>query len=329
MNILSHDFIFQSDCSFPERCMKVFRYQAERSEVFRAFINTFGLNEKSELQINEIPLLPIEAFKHTSIIIDELYPEILFKSSGTGSMVRSTHHILEKIVYEKAILKEFYRHFQADKYSVLFYIPGYDNNQYSSLMWMADHLIKSDISGLSRSLPKEKKQIMNHLKMIADLNKIPVLFGAAFGILDLIDSGVDHFPDSLEVIETGGMKTHRREMSKDELRKRISNGFNIPQHQIHSEYGMCELLSQCYAIGNDWFESPDWVEVTIRKSDHPTEICGVGEEGKIGIIDLANLHSCSFILTEDRGVIGKDGKFKVLGRWNPDNLRGCNFLIDS
>lgn len=328
MSILHHDFIFQSNRSFSERCLKVYRYQAERSALFRSFISAFGLNENSDLQIGEIPLLPIEAFKHKAIIIDGLNTNLRFVSSGTESMNRSTHPILDRKVYEKAITKEFNHHFPTDKFSILCFMPGYDNNQHSSLIYMIDHLIKTDKSGLSRTLPQEIEDIKSHLMRIKQRNKIPILFGAAFGILDLIDSGLDCFPDSLEVIETGGMKTYRREISRQELRMKISEGFDIPYQQIHSEYGMCELLSQCYAIGSEWFQTPDWVNVTIRKIDNPNEVCEVGEEGKIGVIDLANLHSCSFILTEDRGVLGQDGRFKVLGRWNPENLRGCNFLID-
>lgn len=329
MNIYPSDFIFQTNRSFSERCTQVFRYQAERSSVYRSFITSFGLNEMSQVQIDEIPLLPIEAFKHKPILIDELKADLIFRSSGTGSMSRSTHHIFDRKIYEKSISEEFYRHFPKDQFSILCYMPGYTDNQYSSLIWMADHLIKSDNSGLSSFLPQKKDHIFDHLERVKKSNKHVILFGAAFGLLDMIDSGLNEFSDTLHVIETGGMKTYRREISRQDLRKKISEGFNIPLQQIHSEYGMCELLSQFYAIGGEWFQVPDWVNVSIRKSENPLEHCEVGEEGKIGVIDLANVHSCSFILTEDRGVMGDDGKFKVLGRWNPENLRGCNFLIDS
>ncbi len=327
--MLSHDFIFKSDQTFDERCLQVFKYQAAKSTVFGTFIDSFGLTENSDIEVDEIPLLPIEAFKYKPITIDESNTKLRFMSSGTGSMKRSTHYVLDEEIYKRAITEEFYRHFPASEYSVLFYMPGYEKNEYSSLIWMADHLIQSDTSGLSRYLPDRKKEIEYHIGKIQEVNKKVVLFGAAFGILDLIDSNMLTVPESFEVIETGGMKTYRRELSKHKLREKISHGFQIPLNQIHSEYGMCELLSQSYAIGNEWFQTPHWVKVTIRKDENPGEICDIGEEGKIGIIDLANLHSCSFILTEDRGVLGDNGTFKVLGRWNPENLRGCNFLIDS
>lgn len=329
MEMLSHDFIFNSDRTFDDRCEQVFRYQAEKSAVFRTFIKSFGLNESSKVDVDEIPLLPIEAFKYRPIISDELKTKLRFMSSGTGKMKRSTHYIHDDEIYKKAITKEFYRLFPSNKYSVLFYMPGYEENEHSSLIWMANYLIQCDKSGLSRYLPNRNEEIEDHLGKIEKVNKKVILFGAAFGILDLIDSKKITFPETLEVIETGGMKTHRRELSKPELRDKISRGFDIPLNQIHSEYGMCELLSQSYAIGNEWFQSPHWVKITIRKDENPSKICDIGEEGKIGVIDLANLHSCSFILTEDRGVNGDNGMFQVLGRWNTENLRGCNFLIDS
>lgn len=325
----SYDFIFNSGQSFAKRCSIVYQYQAAKSSVFKSFIESFGLNASRSVEVDEIPLLPIDAFKHKPIIVDELNSSLRFMSSGTGNMKRSTHYIHDEDIYKKAISEEFYRYFPSSEYSLLFFMPGYTENQHSSLIWMSDFLIQSDQSGLSRYLTEDYNEIENHIEKIMKANKKVVLFGAAFGILDLIESKTISFPRSLEVIETGGMKTYRRELSKRELREKISQGLQIHQNQIHSEYGMCELLSQSYAIGNEWFEAPHWVKVTIRRDENPGLICDIGEEGKIGIIDLANIHSCSFILTDDRGVLGNDGKFQVLGRWNAENLRGCNFLIDS
>ena len=325
----SHEFIFDSDLPFENRCKQVFSYQAEKSGVFKSFIRSFGLTENSDIEVDNIPLLPIEAFKYKPIIIDELSARLRFKSSGTGNMRRSIHYVHNAEIYKKSISKEFYRHFPQSQYSILFYLPGYAKNKDSSLIWMANYLIQKDASGLSRFISETEGEIVDHLKKIEAEGRKVVLFGAAFGILDLIDSNWLPTPKSLEVIETGGMKTYRREMSKRELRGKISEAFEIPINHIHSEYGMCELLSQSYAIGNEWFKAPHWVRITVRKEDDPGIICEPGEEGKIGIIDLANLHSCSFILTEDRGVMKENGLFQVLGRWNPENPRGCNFLIDS
>jgi len=323
----SHDFIFNEKLSFEERSRRVYQYQAERNSVFKTFLNSFGLHAGSEISSKQIPLLPIRAFKHRPILCEGKKSSLTFKSSGTSGMERSTHHIADPGIYKQSIENEFFRHFPAEKYVLLCHMPGYRQNPDSSLIWMANYLINNDSSGLNRFLDK-KIDLYKWIEEVNKQEKTILIFGAAFGLLNLLEEGAYQFPETTEILETGGMKTHRREMSKAELRNTVSEGFNIPQKQIHSEYGMCELLSQMYAIGSEWFRSPHWVQVSIRNADNPSKICTPGEEGKIGIIDLANIYSCSFILTEDRGVMQPDGTFRVLGRWNPENLRGCNFLID-
>lgn len=321
------ELIFDLSTPFEERCSKVFQFQSEVNPIFRRFIEPFGLKSTDVPYLIDIPLLPIRGFKDGNIIIQsEKEPELTFKSSGTSDMKRSIHNILSKKIYEKAILEEFKNHFSFDKYIVLFHLPGYDQNPHSSLIWMAKYLISNDPSGQSQFVTLEDLQNLDSL--FPNRDKTILLFGAAFGLMDLIEAKKFISVDGLEILETGGMKTYRREMTKAELRKKISEGFGVPQDSIHSEYGMCELLSQMYAIGGEWFDTPYWVDISIRDPKNPSRICEPGKEGKIGIIDLANIYSCPFILTDDRGVMDESGQFKVLGRWNPEDLRGCNFLID-
>src|SRR5690606_18607462 len=139
-----------------------------------------------------------------------------------------------------------------------------------------------------------------------------MLFGAAFGLLDLIELSNVNLPQNTIVMETGGMKTHRREMTKTELHQQLADGFGLPKQQIHSEYGMTELLSQAYSLGDEWFESVPWMKVSIKNPQNPMEEIPHGEEGLIGVIDLANLNSCSFILTGDKGIQNESGKFQVI-----------------
>ena len=155
-----------------------------------------------------------------------------------------------------------------------------------------------------------------------------MLFGAAFGLLDLLEAGPITMPPDAYIMETGGMKTHRREMSRAQLHHRLAGGFGLDKKQVHSEYGMTELMSQAYATGNEWFATPHWMKISIRDPENPMRTLAFGEEGLIGIIDLANIYSCSFLLTGDLGIMKPDETFKVLGRWKHSNLRGCNFLID-
>ena len=322
-----HNIIFNSSISFADRFDAVYRYQIQANTIYKNFSAVFGLNENSEITPESAPLLPIRAFQIETLYTADHDYELIFKSSGTSGMQRSTHYIADKRLYERAIIQGFSEHFPLSEYSILCYMPGYSDNQYSSLIWMANYLIKKDNSGLSRFLDQSVK-LDNWIEKVDELGRKPILFGAAFGLLDILKNTNYIKSKPFEIIETGGMKTYRREISKAELRKILSEGYGIEQSSIHSEYGMCELLSQMYSIGGEWFTTPHWMEVTIRNPDNPQEICKPGEEGKIGIIDLANVYSCPFLLTEDKGVMDQEGKFKVLGRWNSDDLRGCNFLID-
>jgi hypothetical protein len=320
--------IFDSEIPFTERCRAVFRYQAENSPVYHRFISAFGLRSSSQLSPEEIPLMPIRAFKDTVIISENQEPEIVFRSSGTSGMDRSEHHVADSELYRISVTSEFYRHFPQDRYAILCCMPGYDENPDSSLIRMAEYLIEQDKSGLSQFIQADRDHIKSGIQSIRKSGKTAILFGAAFGLLDLTESGLPVIPGDTHIIETGGMKTHRREITKKELRKKLSEGFGISPDQIHSEYGMCELLSQMYAIGGEWFSAPHWVQVSIRDPENPSRICEFGEEGKIGVIDLVNLYSCPFILTDDLGLMQPGGTFRIAGRWHTDDLRGCNFLID-
>lgn len=320
--------IFDSALSFQERVRLVYEYQLESNPVYNTFAKSFHQADLLPIQTEDIPLIPIRAFKDADIIVEGANPEIVFKSSGTGSMNRSRHLVARQQVYETSVLKGFTEHFDLSDNVLLCYTPGYSENPNSSLLRMLDFLISRDKSNLSRFLPLNQPLLQKDIEEIMRSGRSVILFGAAFGLFDLIEMNSEPLPKGSQIIETGGMKTYRREMEKSDLRKALAQGFEIQSSQIHSEYGMCELLSQVYAIGDEWFSAPHWVHVTVRDPADPFRVCEPGEEGKIGIIDLANLYSCPFILTEDRGVMNEKGAFAVLGRWHGAELRGCNFLID-
>ena len=326
---LLRNTIFDDSIPFKKRCLDLFDFQFKHNQVYRTFSETLGVNPGKISSVIQIPLLPIEAFKRSRVVTNQPSgePEAYFESSGTSGMDRSQHIVLDQSVYINSVLSGFNKHFNCDHSALACYMPGYRQNRHSSLIKMAEILIENDPSGLSRFI-QTSDDLCKMIENVNQYGKKLVLFGAAFGLLDMIEQWDIPDTTNIEVIETGGMKTYRREINKQELRKRLSDGFNIPPKSIHSEYGMCELLSQMYAIGSEWFSYPHWMHITIRNSDNSMREEVYGAEGKIGIIDLANLYSCPFILTEDRGVMNREGQFRVLGRWNNENLRGCNFLID-
>lgn len=320
------EFIFSDELSFEEKAQQVFEYQFKNNAVYRRYC---GALEKVQADIPQSPLLPIKAFKDAAV---STHPgqesELCFKSSGTSDMQRSVHHVYDAGLYEHSLLQGFRHFYNLDNAVIWGYMPGYADNPHSSLIYMIQTLIDQDNSGLSRFLPLNEPLNPGAVKEVGRQGKQLILFGAAFGLLDLLEIEDITLPSDSIVIETGGMKTHRREISRSELHKRLAKGFGLDGSRIHSEYGMAELLSQAYTRGGKWFQTVPWMDVTIRNPENPAEILPPYKEGLIGVVDLANVHSCSFLLTGDKGIMDNKGRFQVLGRWDPKDLRGCNFLID-
>ncbi|MEQ8523405.1 hypothetical protein [Gracilimonas sp.] len=323
--------IFDADIPFREKALQVFEFQRTSNPVYQRFCDALEIGEVNSL--SEIPLMPIQAFKDTEVLTAVgnskfKIQNLEFYSSGTSGMSRSRHVVSDPELYRQSILRGMNYFYDLDKYVIWAYAPGYIENPNSSLIWMLNALIEQENSGMSRFLELDQPLDENKLDKVRKSGKKLMLFGAAFGLLDMLEKQNIQLPEDSVILETGGMKTHRREITKAELHERLATGFGLPKSQVHSEYGMAELLSQAYSKEAEWFECVPWMKVGIRNPQNPLGEVEYGEEGLIGITDLTNLYSCSFILTGDKGIQREDGKFKVLGRWNPENLRGCNFLID-
>lgn len=323
--------IFSTDYSFDEKAMQVFELQRNQNPVYQRFCNALEIDEVTS--VSEIPLLPIQAFKDTEVLTtvgksESGIQNLEFYSSGTSGMSRSKHIVSDPELYRTSIITGMEHFYDLDEYVIWAYTPGYIENPNSSLIWMLNALIEREESGMSRFLKLDQPLDERELENVRNSGKKLMLFGAAFGLMDMLEKQNIQLPEDSIILETGGMKTHRREITKAELHKKLAAGFGLPNSQVHSEYGMAELLSQAYSQEAEWFECVPWMRVSIQNPKNPLEEVEYGEEGLIGVMDLANLYSCSFILTGDKGLQREDGKFQVLGRWNPQNLRGCNFLID-
>lgn len=321
-------FIFDDSLPFRERMQRVYQHQYVHQAVYRRFCDALDSGIKGS---STPPLLPVEAFREADIVSDAitLHSETpFFQSSGTTGMKRSRHWLADETLYQKAIFEGLRTFYPLDEFVILAYTPGYNDNPHSSLIYMLQQLIEADDTGLSRFLELNQPISQMALDAIRAEGKRVLLFGAAFGLIDLSEHFPQRLPENSLIIETGGMKTYRREIGRDELHQRLADAFFLDEKQVHSEYGMTELLSQAYADDSGWFRTPHWMRISIRNPGNPCETLPAGESGLIGIIDLANWHSCSFLLTGDRGVQQPDGRFKVQGRYRPENLRGCNFLID-
>ncbi|MCI5058770.1 MAG: acyl transferase [Flavobacteriales bacterium] len=319
-SFISEIFKIENSDQFWQKCTEIFKYQYAHCKVYREFIDLSGFNFNPKT--NAVPFLPIKLFKHTIVSTSNQH-EIIFKSSGTGGL-RSNHYVHDLSHYNRNTIKIF-QHFYGDpeNYAFVALLPSYIENGDSSLVHMVDQFI-------SKSKYEESDFYLNAFE---DLNKnlehlskkgIPTIFlGVSYALLDFSEQ---HEIDLNNVIimETGGMKGRRKEMTRRELHEILMSNFN--SKSIHSEYGMTELLSQAYSLGNGKFEVPQWMKVMITALDDPTQPEADGSIGRINIIDLANIHSCSFIATEDIGRKHIDGSFEILGRLDTSEMRGCNLL---
>jgi hypothetical protein len=209
-------------------------------------------------------------------------------------------------------------------YTVLALLPSYLEREGSSLIFMADDMIKQSGSPDSGFFLYNHEELRQQLIKQQQAQKPTILIGVTFALLDFVEQYDLNFPQ-LVVMETGGMKGRRREMIREELHSILCNGFGV--EAIHSEYGMTELLSQAYSTGRGIFNCPPWMKIITRDTNDPMSILNSDKAGGINIIDLANFNSCSFLATQDLGKVYADNSFEVLGRFDNSDIRGCNLLV--
>ncbi|WP_312764847.1 acyl transferase [Epilithonimonas sp.] len=321
-------FDIKTEEDFQAACLETFTYQYENVEVYRKFVDYLNINPSSINQVSDIPFLPIEMFKNHLVLDKNSTAENYFQSSGTTQMNRSKHYIADFSLYEESIYRSFEQFIgKPEDYIFLGLLPNYSENPHSSLIYMIDFLIKKSNKPENGYFLYNHQELFDLLQTLTD--KKVILFGVSFALLDFLDfcnsnSQTLKFSNSLTVIETGGMKGRKEEMTKDELLKIFQNGFKTDK--IYSEYSMTELLSQAYSLGENIYKSPNWMRIHIRNTEDPFSYIEDGKTGAINVIDLANRHSCSFIATQDLGNV-RDDTFQVLGRIDHSDIRGCSLLV--
>jgi phenylacetate-coenzyme A ligase PaaK-like adenylate-forming protein len=318
-------FKIEDNSTFREKAFEIFNYQVENNSIYRQFINSLGIAPANVSLLNEIPFLPVGIFKNHKVITGVAPVETVFESSGTTGSSLSRHYLVDTSLYERSFLKAF-NFFYGDPadYLITALLPSYTERKNSSLVHMMDHLIRKSVHSESGFYGDNYQELISVIKHAGSSKRKAFLMGVSFALLDLAEK---YSPDlsGVIVMETGGMKGRRKELTREELHSILKNKLNVTS--VHSEYGMTELLSQAYSKGDGLFMCPPWMRILIRDPQDPlTVISEPGITGGINIIDLANIHSCSFIATGDLGRIHPDGSFEVLGRLDDQDIRGCNLL---
>jgi hypothetical protein len=318
-------FSIGNEQQFAECALQAFRFQAQNCTVYREFITNLKVDTEAVTSVEKIPFLPISFFKSHEVLSSVDQVRVTFTSSGTTGMINSRHLVTDVSWYEESFRRAF-ELFYGDirNYCILALLPSYLEREGSSLIYMAEDLVKRSENPDSGFYLYNHDDLFAQLKKQQQAKKPTLLIGVTFALLDFVDQHPINFPE-LIVMETGGMKGRRKEMIREELHQTLCNGFGV--NTIHSEYGMTELLSQAYSNGNGIFACPPWMKIITRDTNDPMTLLDNDKTGGINVIDLANINSCSFIATQDLGRVYQDGSFEVLGRFDNSDIRGCNLLI--
>ncbi|MCC5923255.1 MAG: acyl transferase [Crocinitomicaceae bacterium] len=308
--------------SFEKVALRVFYWQYQHNKVYQQFCDLMRQNQPN--CISEIPFLPIAFFKNKEIIHDGLAAKVIFKSSATTGVKRSHHHVAFPSLYEESFLWTYKQKIGEPEDQIIFaLLPNYLDQGDSSLVYMVNHLINNTKHPLSGFFLDDFDILVEKFALAQKERRKIILFGVSYALLDLCEKSIDL--SNVTIIETGGMKGRRKEMIKEELHEVLMNQLN--PRQISSEYGMTELLSQAYMHKDYYFDGPPWMRVIIRDTNDPKTFLPENRTGGVNVIDLANLYSCAFIATDDLGQCTLNNRFKILGRFDNSDIRGCNLLV--
>jgi phenylacetate-coenzyme A ligase PaaK-like adenylate-forming protein len=312
---------------FTQMALLLFRYQATHNPIYSSYLQHLDINPDQINSLYKIPFLPIEFFKQQRVATGDFEPEVTFYSSGTTQQTRSKHFVAD-INWYNAVAKHIFEHFYGplDQFAVMALLPSYLEQGGSSLVAMVDYFVKQT------KQPEEGFYLHNHGQLLQNITsaknrgKKVLLIGVSYALLDWAeDLKGKHDFSGVTIMETGGMKGRHREMVREELHSYLKQGFGVKS--IHSEYGMTELLSQGYSIGDGIFRPGQTMQILLRDLNDPFDIGVHHRSGGINVIDLANIDSCAFIETKDIGKLHADNTFEVLGRFDNSDIRGCNLLI--
>jgi len=325
INKMDHIFYIKNHKEFVKQALKMFRFQHEYCQVYRQYCDLLRIDVKQVKTLEAIPFLPIQFFKNKKIVSNNDPIQKTFESSGTTNDISSKHHITDLEIYEQSFKLGFSKFYgNIENYCVLALLPNYLEKENSSLVYMVNQLIKDSKHPKSGFFLDNSEQLINQINELEAEGQQTLLIGVSYALLDLIDIQKFQLKHTI-IMETGGMKGRRKELIKEQLHTILKDGFGL--ENIHSEYGMTELLSQAYSFGNGIFECPPWMHILVRDNTSPLSFVENGKSGGINIIDLANINSCAFIATEDLGKKVNNDQFQILGRLTEADIRGCNLLL--
>lgn len=318
--------------TFEQAALELFAYQYQHNPIYQQFTKAINKTPANINNIIDIPYLPISFFKTTAPSSSPKGGEweAIFESSGTSGTLVSKHYVKDLSIYEKSFTTTFEKIYGSiDQYCIIGLLPSYLERSNSSLVYMVKELIYKSKHAQSGFYLNNYEELYQTLLILEAEQQPTILIGVTFALLDFAAKYKMNLKHTI-IIETGGMKGRQKELTRQEVHTILCNRLGLKN--IHSEYGMTELLSQAYSTKNGIFTNPPWMQVLIRSEQDPLDIHQYKTlqqpvTGVINIIDLANIYSCAFIATEDIGKLYPNSYFEVLGRLDNTDIRGCSLMV--
>ncbi len=312
--------------TFKNMAIELFRYQIDNNPIYHKYTRYLGIRPGNITSLEKIPFIPVQFFKNHLVQTGQWKPELHFTSSGTTGSMPSRHPVRnlgDYLTNTERIFTEAYG--DPEAYHIFGLLPSYLERTGSSLITMVEHLHKESQSDLGGFF------LYNHEDLISGIRQARtegtrkiLLIGVTYALLDLAKKGPLDLSDCI-LMETGGMKGRRKEMTREEVHDQLKAAFGVAH--VHSEYGMTEMFSQAYSKGNGIYTCSRTMRVLLRDPNDPLDVSENRTHGVINIIDLANSHSCAFLATDDLGVLENNLEFRVLGRIDNSDIRGCNLMV--
>ena len=309
---------------FEQLALEVFQLQASENRLYRSFIQALEIDAGRVSNVASIPFLPVSFFKNHDVVTGSFVPEVVFESSGTTQTGNSRHLVKSADLYRRSFINAFELFYGSpESWCIIGLLPSYLERQNSSLVMMVNDLVNLSKHAESGFYLNELEKLAKVLQKNEASKQKTLLIGVTFALLDFAEQY--KFPlKHTTVMETGGMKGRRKEITRVEVHEILKDAWQL--NSVHSEYGMTELLSQAYSSGDGLFRCPPWMKIILRDEDDPLTVKVSTTSGLINVIDLANIHSCAFIATDDIGKLYTDGTFEVIGRMDSSDVRGCSLM---
>ncbi len=315
--------------NFEQKALELFYFQAKSNVVYADFLEKIKINPQNIKVLEDIPFLPIDFFKDFKVVSEEnsenISNEVIFESSGTTGQVTSKHYVKDTNFYKKVSKNIFENIYQKlENWHILALLPSYLERGNSSLVFMVEDFIQKSGSKYAGFYLDNVAELSQKIQLLRQKNEKILLIGVTFALLDFAENHPQDLSDVI-IMETGGMKGRRKELIRQDAHEILCNAFNVKQ--IHSEYGMTELLSQAYSQENGIFTLPPSMKFLLRDTTDPFSGNLTRQSGALNIIDLANIESCAFLETKDLAKKNSPNTYEILGRLDNTDIRGCNLMV--